>query len=157
MPLKIKTSIDFSNVKKKLIRYQSESIKAVQREIGPLILNDIKNGRSPVQGFVRFQKYSESYLSSIKSGRYAFLDKKKRPVNLTLSGVLLESLKIDSTDKQIEISFTDELFNIHNSKGAGKSKVIRRMLPTNEGEFFNKSITLRIREILSEVKNKIFG
>jgi len=157
MAIKVKTKIDFKNVKSKLKKYQSESIKAINDEIGKLILKDIEGGRSPVKGTVRFQKYSDSYRDAIKAGRYRSFSKSRSPVNLKLTGKLLKSLQVTMKSNKIEITFTDDLFEIHNSKGAGKSKVIRRMLPTNNGELFNKSITLRIREILSDVKRKIFG
>jgi len=57
----------------------------------------------------------------------------------------------------LQIGFDNELFDIHNNKGAGKSKTIRRMLPTEQGETFNRSITLRIREVVNAVAKKIFG
>ena len=84
-------------------------------------------------------------------------NKRKSPVNLKVSGDLLDDLSTESTKNEVKISFDNELFDIHNNKGAGKSKVIRRMLPTKKGETFSRSITLRIREIISEVKKSIFG
>lgn len=154
MAFKIKAIIDSGKLKKSVEKYRDDFIQQTTAELKPLILNEIENGRSPVAGFGRFKKYSESYLKLIRRG---YFDKKERPVNLTLSGQLLNSLQITPKKSDIEITFTDDLFNIHNKDGAGKSKTVRRMLPTNKGEQFSRSITLRFREIASQVAKKIFG
>jgi hypothetical protein len=204
MGFKFKAKVDSKEMKKSLNKYRDEFIKQTSNELQGLILNEIENGRSPVQGFGRFAKYSDSYLAQInmksafrtlpngkiiawnklsskelKSFRASkqavkqnkqigeliehlnikFLEynKKPRPVNLTLSGKLLSSLKITPKESDIEITFTDELFDVHNKQGAGKSQTVRRMLPTNKGEKFSRSITLRFAEIASLVAKKIFG
>ena len=154
MAFKFKASVKSEGMKKAIEKYKNEFIEQTSGELKGLILNEIENGRSPVGGFGRFVKYSDSYLRQIKKGLF---DKKPRPVNLTLSGQLLSTLKITPKKSDIEITFTDELFDVHNKQGAGKSKVIRRMLPTNKGEQFSRSITLRFREIASQVAKKIFG
>jgi hypothetical protein len=154
MGFKFKAKVDSKEMKKSLNKYRDEFIKQTSNELQGLILNEIENGRSPVQGFGRFAKYSDSYLKQINRGLF---DKKPRPVNLTLSGQLLNTLKITPKESDIEITFTDELFDVHNKQGAGKSKTVRRMLPTNKGEKFSRSITLRFAEIASLVAKKIFG
>ena len=84
-------------------------------------------------------------------------NKKVRPVNLKVTGKLMKSFYSDVVRNDVKFGFTDPLFDIHNNKGAGKSKTIRRMLPTKQGETFNRSITLRIREVVNAVAKKIFG
>tara|TARA_R110000851_G_scaffold114211_1_gene239288 strand:- start:2233 stop:2820 length:588 start_codon:yes stop_codon:yes gene_type:complete len=82
--------------------------------------------------------------------------KKVRPVNLTLTGKLLKSLFVKVLKNSVVIGFDNKLANIHNKEGAGKSKVIRRMLPTNKGEKFSRSITIRLSEALTKVARGIF-
>lgn len=154
MAFRIKANVDTKKMRDAIEKYRDDFIKQTTDELKPLILNEIENGRSPVGGFGRFVKYSNSYLKQIKRGLF---DKKPRPVNLTLSGQLLNTLQITPKKSDIEITFTDELFNVHNRDGAGKSKTVRRMLPTNKGEQFSRSITLRFREIATQIAKKIFG
>lgn len=118
------------------------------------IISEIEGGRSPIDGQGRFVKYSDSYKKQIKAGRYK--GKKPRPVNLKLTGDLLKSLFVKLIRGGFRIGFDNELADIHNKQGAGKSKTIRRMLPTNKGEQFNRSIRKRVREVLTQTANKIF-
>ncbi len=67
------------------------------------------------------------------------------PVNLRLSGGLHRSLKVFTrggflTNFRMITQFKNKLADIHNRLGAGKSKVIRRLLPTRRGERFNNRI-----------------
>lgn len=72
--------------------------------------------------------------------------KQVSPVNLRHSGGLHRSLQLFTkggvtTNFRLVVTFRDRLADIHNRLGAGKSKVIRRLLPTNQGEQFNRKIT----------------
>jgi hypothetical protein len=133
--------------------------KLAQKRVPPVlkseIVSEIKKGRSPVKGQGRLVGYSDSYLKAIASGRYTNFGKQKRPVNMTLSGKMLKSIFTRFTKRGIEVGFDDPLADIHNSQGAGKSKVIRRLLPTEKGEKFKSSITLRIREVLTNVMKDV--
>ena len=157
MAFKVKVNVKSNNIKKKVKAYKKEAMNNLAKELKKQILIDINGGRSPVKGQGRFKKYSKSYLDAIKKGRYNEYGKSKRPVNLKLTGALLKSLFIKKVSNDLQIGFDNELFDIHNNKGAGKSKTIRRMLPTEQGETFNRSITLRIREVVNAVAKKIFG
>lgn len=116
------------------------------------ILSDISKGVSPVKG-ERFPKYSQTYKEQIRSGRFDFLNKSIAPVNLNLSGVMIGSFFAKPTQKGVEMGFTDKVAEYHNDEGAGKSKVLRRLLPTNEGEEFNSSIELKVQSLLDNLPN----
>ena len=119
------------------------------------ILQDIATGISPVQGKGKLQKYSDGYIDQIEKGKFKNTIGTKRisPVNLRLSGDLTRSLKAYAAgvgrNFRLVLSWEHFLAVIHNTRGAGKSKVIRRMLPTQKGEKFNRRIT---QVILSELK-----
>jgi len=83
--------------------------------------------------------------------------KKISPVNLRLSGGLHKSLKVNTkggflTNFRLVVLFKNKLADIHNRLGAGKSKVKRRLLPTNKGEKFNRKITTTL---FNEVKKSV--
>ena len=75
-----------------------------------------------------------------------FKGKKISPVNLRVTGDLLNSYFSRIRNGKLEIGYDNFLADIHNRQGAGKSKVVRRMLPTNPGEGFNRLITRRVRD-----------
>lgn len=110
------------------------------------INSTILSGQSPVKG-KRFKEYNEQYAKREKSGR-------RKPVNLYQTGKMLESLEVTQPRNRVGllIRFKDALSDIHDRQGAGKSKVIRRMLPRfNEGESFKENIQKKINEILNIV------
>ena len=141
-----------------VIRDNSKLVSEVRKEfrkIGPKkirerVLKNLSKGVSPVEGVGKFDKYSDSYKDEIKKGTsfrmIAATPKKRRsPVTLRLVGQLWNSLKLFTTggftDKfRLVFDWQDFLADIHNRRGAGKSKKIRRMLPTEKGENFNKDI-----------------
>lgn len=130
--------------------------KEVEREIPELIKETIQKGSSPVakggkdgtSGRIRFEGYSDSYKKQISKGYHSDKGKKLRPVNLTLTGDMLRSLVAKAGMKSVRIFFRDSKAVYHNEKGAGKSKVIRRLLPRDGQDSFNPSITRKLREIL---------
>lgn len=69
------------------------------------------------------------------------------PVTLRLTGKTYKSLIIKTKGSftarffKLVIQFKSNLSKFHNKLGAGKSKVVRRMLPTEGGEKFNRRIT----------------
>ena len=78
-------------------------------------------------------------------------NKKKRPVNLRVSGKMIDSLRYIVSafaDKgQIVIEYTDKLAYIHTVLGAGKSKVIRKALPQGN-ETLSRTILRKVNTIL---------
>lgn len=159
MPVKIKgiQAIDLLD----LPRIKRDFFKETNRFIARLIVSFIKKGISPVQaggkdprgssGRLRYQKYSDSYTDAMGSGKLS--QKKKRPVNLTLTGKMLKSIRVKSSSDALEVSFTDEKAIYHDVLGAGKSKTIRRMLP-HDGEDFNPRIRRKIVDALNKVIKK---
>ena len=104
------------------------------------IVDSLQKGISPVKlRNTRLKGYSKSYLEQIKKGRYKEFSKKQRPVNLTLSGRMLKSIKSRLTKTGMTIFFSNPLAKYHNDQGAGKSKVIRKMLP-DENQQVSKEI-----------------
>ena len=102
-------------------------------EIEAEIIATILQGNSPVEG-KRFKNYSEKYSDRFKNGR-------RRPVNMFKTGKMLDSLEVKQIRGRpgILIRFRDKTADFHDRLGAGKSKVIRRLLPRTR-ERFRKNI-----------------
>ncbi len=155
---KVKVSIDQDKFDEFVKRAGIFVSKSYKRDI----IADIEKGISPVQarGFFgrggRYKKYSKSYREQIKEGRFSEFNKRPSPPNLKLSGELLRSLQVVPDKNRIMISFNNFLADIHNRLGAGKSKVVRRMLPTGPNETFNKRISLNALRVLKKVAKTIF-
>jgi hypothetical protein len=152
---KVNVNIDLKidEIKKKVEKNASRAAAQILKD---QILFDIAGGRSPVEGKGRFQKYSKRYIDQIdKDPLFQALGKRKRPVNMKLSGQMLSSLSVDVVGNKLRISFSDEVADYHNRQGAGKSKVIRRLLPTNEGERFNRNIRLAFQSKIGRIIKRI--
>ncbi len=134
--------------------FKLKAKRAMRGTLEKEIKESIERGVSPVHGKGRFVKYSDTYKEQMGTGKLR--NKKPRPVNLTLTGKLLKSLRVRITNKGLSISFDNKLADIHNREGAGKSKTVRRMLPTEKGEQFSRSIRVRLTEVLDRVATKIF-
>jgi len=107
------------------------------------------NGR-PVRINVEEKKLARNLIQE-----QAVSTKRITPVNLRLSGALHRSLKVFITGKALGVVFAHFLADIHNRLGAGKSKVIRRLLPTNRGEQFNRRINSVILAQLKKAADKV--
>ena len=122
----------------------------------------IEKGLSPVNqrnakikntgGKNRYTQYSDSYKS--KFGTRGLQNKKPRPINLKQTGTMLNSIKTRLTGSGLSIWFTDKKAKYHNDLGAGKSKVIRRILP-RDGESWARSIENEITKSLSKAIKKV--
>lgn len=114
-----------------------------------------KSYKDQIKGRVRFFTIHGKVVA-VKAGRgkrvtndvikNASPTKQIGPVNLRLSGKLHKSLKVFTTGGFLSsfrmlVQFRNKLADIHNRRGAGKSKVVRRLLPTRRGENFNKRIS----------------
>lgn len=140
--------------KEQFIKILSDAFANVsEAEIKKLIVDEsILKGQSPVEGEGRFESYSDSYKDAIDQGRYSEFSKKKIPVNLKLSGSLLDSFFVKKIKSGIQIGFRHFLAEIHTVKGSGKSKVKRKMLPVEKNEDFKGTIR---RQIIKLVKIEI--
>ena len=147
---KAKVKLTLDKIPKKI----QAGFKAVKFDDVIVIIKDlITKGVSPVQGGGRFKRYSQSYRDAIdgegdigkaKSG-------KKSPVDMTLSGEMMDSLNSVDKSGKVFIEFDDPKAVFHNDAGAGKSKVIRRLLPNRDGESFSRNVQRRIYEIIREI------
>ena len=149
--IKFKTQID---APKQYARIQKEFARRSCSTYKRSIIRSMKDGKSPVRR-KRWVKYSQSYIRAILTNPLLkALGKRIRPVNLKVSGELWRSLECTTKGTQTTIAFTDFLADIHNRQGASRKKVIRRMLPTNDGELFNLKITGAIQKLLTSIVNK---
>lgn len=148
----VKVTVNTKNLRKKIDKAKSQVGAAIEKELRKEVLKDIKAGRSPVKGQGRFKRYSDSYRKLIKRSLGGI--KKPSPVNLELTGELLDSVFTQVKNNKVTIGFKDKKFEYHN-EGKGNLPV-RRILPTKGGEEFNRSITLRIRELVLEKVKQIF-
>ena len=152
MTTKVDLNIDLKKIRKAVIKSaRAKMSKVLQKSIVEL---NIKKGISPVRGKWKFEAYSPSYKSAINSGRFAN-KKSVRPVNLMLDGDLLDSFYVDASADGFTIGFDNDLADIHNRLGAGKIKTVRRMLPTNHDEKFNRSIMKIVEMELNIIINEV--
>lgn len=124
------------------------------------MLADMNKSISPVKGKGKWIRYSDSYLKQIKGELGTIWSKQVSPVNLKLSGELHNSLKVFgvgllSKVYVLRIQFNDFLADIHNRRGASKKKVIRRLLPTNNGEEFNYGLTQLLLKSLRTAVDRV--
>ena len=143
-------------IRKTINDWKPEAKKILKEEIEA----SLARGQSPVEGGgggtsgkPRFEKYSDSYSDAIKAGRYTEFGKKQRPVNLYLSGDMIRSMVLKDIKDGISIDFTDEKFQYHNFLGAGKSHVIRPILPIGDQQF-SKTITRKLLSSFVQLFNK---
>ncbi len=155
MPIKVKR--DLSGINSLIPEIRKNSRNKFKREVKEMIIEHISKGISPVErggkdstsGQARYEPYSDSYKDRIKY----IPNKKERPVNLKVTGKLHKSLKSRLTKNGVAFWFSDKKAKYHDKEGAGKSKVIRRMLP-RKGEQFSKTITKKIFDILEKAVKK---
>lgn len=86
--------------------------------------------------------------------------KRVSPRNMKLSGDMLKKLKVFTSGQvfgryRLVVFWKHKLADIHNRKGAGRSKVIRRLLPTKSNEKFNTRLTNKLLSELKKATNKI--
>jgi hypothetical protein len=184
MPIYIKKSAGLDKILKGspiISDIRKEFDRRGPNEFRKAMLADMNKSISPVKGKGKWVKYSDSYIAQIK-GELGFItkggkvipvspyidlgslyDKQVSPVNLKLSGTLHNSLKVFgvgllSKVYVMRVQFNDFLADIHNRRGASKKKVVRRLLPTENGEEFNYGLTqvlLRsLREAVARVVDK---
>lgn len=154
----VSTRIPLSDLGKKLKELTTDKLKqaienanrqwtaVMATELKTTIVKTIQSGMSPVEGVGRYKGYSESYSEAIREGRYRQYGKKLRPINLTLSGTMLRSIKARQGKDNLTIYFSSPIAKYHDEEGAGKAKVIRRMLPSKPNEKFSRTIWTNIIE-----------
>lgn len=161
MPIKFK-----GNIKKLAALTMAEKAKKhyfrfVKRFIKDEIVKSILAGKSPVakggtdpkgsSGKLRYKEYSDSYKKQMGKGKLG--QKKQSPRNLKVTGKMLKSIKVRKLSDGVRVWFSDEKAKYHDKLGAGKSKILRRMLPNaKKGEDFNAGIRKRL---VNALKNAI--
>lgn len=153
----VNVKINTKDLEDMVPRIKKAFIEVAKDELQEIIVEEnIKLGLSPVQGEGKFERYSESYKDAIKAGRYKEFGKSISPVNLKLSGNLLDSFFVKRKGDSLVVGFSDKLADIHTNQGAGKSKTIRKMLP-GDGESFKTSIVTKIIALLQDAVDRIVG
>ena len=153
-----KVKVDFSEGFAQIKKFTEVGARSAAEVLKEEIVKDISRGISPVKrAGGRFKPYSTTYKKAIDRGQYRQFNKRKRPVNLRLSGELMKSIYSEVISRnKIRIGFNNFLADIHNRQGAGKSRVVRRMLPTNQGETFTDNILFAVGTKLRRIAKKIF-
>lgn len=147
----IKTKVSGPIFKKDLIPNISNRFsRDLKDEIGDLIIDEIQSGLSPVgkggasnEGKGRYRQYSREYAARKGVPRQL--------VDMTDTGRMLSSLRVKQTKRGTVRVFFSRLKPaiFHDRLGAGRSKILRRLLPSRRGETFKQSILNRIVNILA--------
>jgi len=148
---KSKIDIDFDKYFKKIqdkIKFQGKLLVKAK------IKTTIKKGLSPVKGQKRFMGYADSYKKQIKKGKLP--GKKQRPVNMTITGKMVNSLKVINVKTGFSVFFTDKKAEYHNDLGVKRNdapggKVFRRLIPNRSGEEFSKTITKPLIKLIKNI------
>ena len=151
----IKIDLDLSKFKQQVIQEYRKVVKKSDFQ-QVIVRNNIQKGVSPVKG-KRFERYSDTYLNKIKKRQTGVAFKAVSPINMTLTGKMLKSffLKKKPEKSSSVIGFDNDLADIHNRQGSGKSKTVRRLLPTNRGEEFNRDIDRFIFRLYETVIERV--
>lgn len=148
----VKTTLKIEDYQTMRSRFKSKQFKT---QLGNLVVSEIKEniakGISPVFKERRFEKYKDP-------SKYPGNRKKRRPVNMYLSGDMLEALKF-RLGRGFSITFgwfggglQTKKANNHNS---GDTVPKRRLIPDEKNERFNASITRVINDYYGRVLSDI--
>lgn len=77
-------------------------------------------------------------------------NKKVSPVNLKVSGDLLDSLTATRNERGVLIKFDDKKAKYHDIEGVGRARTLRRLLPNTggrDGEAFNDRLLRNIKQL----------
>ncbi len=145
MPLSIR--LQFVHALKALPLAQAEFNKLGINIVGDEVARQTAAGLSPVKGAQRFERYQPSYEDRIDAeggimkgsdGEF-YTGKKKRPVNLSVSGKTLKTLEVKAKDDGFQVSY-DSLIADYLNYGTSRM-VARPMLPALIGQKFSNTIT----------------
>ena len=146
--VRVRTRLNLKDLPNNIKKNFSRDLK---KEIEDVIVDRIRSGKSPVKG-KRFKDYSTQYSKRFKGGR-------ARPVDMTGpppdGGKMIRSLTVRQRRQgQVIIEFKSQTAVWHDQEGAGRSKVIRRLLPSNRGEEFDSTTSRIINAILRRAVRK---
>src|SRR3990167_930422 len=146
MPVKIKFIL--AAMKEAMPKARKIFNEGTLSKLGDELNRQIKGGQSPVKGIGRYQDYSDSYKGAIDSsggimrGTDGKLSsgKRKRPVNLFVSGAMQESQRLKETEGgKVKVSYGSKFAGYHNSGNANLPR--RPLLPSQDGEDFSRTIS----------------
>ncbi len=159
MPLKVR--IQFVHALKALPAAQKEFTSRAIDVLGPVIDSQIGGGQSPVKGEGRYAQYQPSYEDKIDNeegiikgsdGQF-YSGKRKRPVNLSVSGATRKSQSVKASGDGLTISYDSKIAVYLN--GGTKKMTARPILPTRPGELFSNTITRLLNFIAYDAIDKI--
>lgn len=151
---KSKVKVDISGLKRRL-RASEMPVKRLNQmgqEIDKKVKKAISGGRSPVKGFGRYKNYAIDRDDAV--GDYPRGLKNRKPINLKLSGDLLDAIGYTVKRSVGGISYglksssekLKTIFRVHN-EGLRKDIPQRKILPTDGEESFTVDITKKIKDI----------
>lgn len=125
----------------------------VQSEIGETVISEMKKslkvGVSPVKGERRLEPYvnPKSYPGKLKP---------RSPVNLELSGDMLDALDYKVSDGRVTVGIFDGKEAVkaraHND---GEGNMPRRhFMPTDKGDELNVTISQKVRDLFAKIMNR---
>lgn len=130
--------------KQAVTQFYSQAARIMIYDIRETILR----GNSPVKGQRRFVDYTERYKTRILKGYYP--NKKLRPINLKLSGRMLNSLASREKADGWTVYFTNKLARIHSLEGPrGRRDKIRKVAPFGT-EKWKTSVLKNSKEFIKE-------
>lgn len=160
-------------------------LKAIKQVLDEEIVKTIEQGRSPVKGVGRYERYSDSYRDAIqgkatfftkdgslrvprkgrnkKTNRFIenrtaklYPNKKRSPVNLKVTGKLLKSyFSKFIRGGTLEIGFRDPKAAFHDRPAANSPIPARPMLP-RDGKVFNVNIQRKLIDRATEAIRRFF-
>ncbi len=150
MPLQIK--LQFVHALTALPKAREEFNKLGIKTVGDEVQRQIESGQSPVAGKGRLERYQPSYEARIDaeegimkgSDGQLYSGKKKRPVNLSVSGLTLKSQQVKASGNGFSVSYDGKIADYLNY---GTSRMVARpMLPTLIGQKFSNTVTRLLKE-----------
>ncbi len=168
MASKVKILLNLVKIERIKNKLKSELGRGIGKEIGEAVVDKMKEqiakGISPIEGQGRFPAYKESYPPKNKSFKSKYPDKKKRPVNLSLSGDFIKDLKVQKITKnsdgvRVEIGFKGGTLSHDKEEGhrSGVNQQRKRPIIPEARESFNNSIKSIINKIIRDSIKKIIG
>ncbi len=159
--------VEFDFYKKTLKAVNSSSTKnALGEVLRKEVLDFIEEGISPIKGRGKFKGYKvdrgggsdnpRAYPNSVKK---KYPRKRKRPINLELSGKFLKALTYKKTKEGIKFGFfgmNDDIRDKYETHNLGLDKYVpkRKFLPTVDGEEYSLDITKALEKTLDEILRK---
>lgn len=137
--------------------FNSETTKALGREVVRATKEIVVNGRSPVEGEKRYPGYASTRngkgYPNTKPIKSKYPNKKTRPVNLTLSGRYLRAYTFRTQRASVRVGWFSpdkrlkDLIDTH-QHGMHKHVPRRKVLPSDRGDRYVASVRRLIKNIV---------